>query len=250
VQSRLQRIGMLRYGIGKMSFTGMELAPGISMAELSLRGVTDKGTGDADVAINDFVVKAAEMEDKNAGAGLTAFGYGTLTLGLRMRAVSNDSASTAALEKLEIFGPQVGKLSLSYAVSNYQPSKAPPEEPLAPLLAASIDNVEIGWQDEGLTQRALSAGARQQRVSITQLKAGLAQQMRQTMQAFGNSPRIAELSNALLAYLEKPGTLVISAKPQKPVPVTDLIVLLDGGPGGQPDLPALFDVLEIRASAR
>jgi hypothetical protein len=247
VRSKLERIGMLRYSVGKLSFTGMEFGPGISMAELSLRGANDNGTGDADMAISDFVMKAADLENRNVGAGLTAFGYGTLALSLRMRAVSNAGASTAALEKLEIFGPQVGQLTASYGVSNYRPATSPAEDPLAVLLAANVDFVEVGWQDEGLTQRALAFMARQQRTSITQLKSGLALQLRQSMLAFGNSPRLTELSDALLAYLDKPGALAISVKPPKPVPVVDMVTLLNGTP---PDLPALFELLAVRTTRR
>jgi hypothetical protein len=193
------------------------------------------------------VMKAADLENRNVGAGLTAFGYGTLALSLRMRAVSNAGASTAALEKLEIFGPQVGQLTASYGVSNYRPSTSPAEDPLAVLLAANVDFVEVGWQDEGLTQRALAFMARQQRTSITQLKSGLALQLRQSMLAFGNSPRLTELSDALLAYLDKPGALAISVKPPKPVPVVDMVTLLNGTP---PDLPALFELLAVRTTRR
>jgi hypothetical protein len=242
-------IGKLRYSLGKLSLDGMDFGPGVTVANASMRFQNDNGTGDLDFTLTDLLIKAADLRDRNMAAGLVGFGYGTLNLSMRTRVTGERQGGKAALEAFDVFGPQVGKLSASYAVSNYQ-EPAAGGDPMAQLLAANVDRVEIAWQDDGLTSRALAAAARQQRASITQLKAGLAAQLRQMMLPYSNSPRVVEVGEAALRYLDKPGALAISAKPARPVPVIEVVTLLEAPPNRQPDLPALFDLLEITATAR
>jgi len=242
-------IGKLRYSLGKLSLDGMDFGPGVTVANASMRFQNDNGTGDLDFTLTDLLIKAADLRDRNMAAGLVGFGYGTLNLSMRTRVTGERQGGKAALEAFEIFGPQIGTLSASYAVSNYQEAAAG-GDPMAQLLAANVDRVEIAWQDDGLTPRALAAVARQQRASITQLKAGLAAQLRQMMLPYRNSPRVVEVGEAALRYLDKPGALAISAKPARPVPVIEVVTLLEAPPNQQPDLPALFDLLEITATVR
>jgi hypothetical protein len=168
-----------------------------------------------------------------------------------MRVSGDREKGTAVLDRLEVSGPEVGKLSLNYAVSNYREPESPAvRNALEPFLNANLDRVEISWTDAGLTPKLLAAGARQQRATITQVKANLGQQLRQLMLPYQNAPRIVALGNAALRYLDKPGTLTIVAKPAQPIPISALAQIVNAPAGQMPDLPALFDLLEIEASAQ
>jgi hypothetical protein len=248
---KLQELGKLRYSLEKLSFQGFDFGQGITLAEIVMRARNDAGTGDADLAINDFVVKAADLRDRQFAGGMLTVGYPTLALSMRMRVSGDREKGTAVLDRLEVSGPEVGKLSLNYVVSNYrEPENSARQNVLEPFLNANLDRVEIGWTDAGLTPKLLAAGARQQRGTITQVKAALGQQLRQLMLPYQNAPRVVALGNAALRYLDKPGTLTIVAKPTQPVPISALAQILNAPAGQMPDLPALFDLLEIEASAR
>ena len=192
LQTQLQKIGRLRYSLGRLSFTGMDFSPGISLSSATMKFRNDSGKGDADIELTDLTVKAAELRDRNMSAELVGFGYSTLNLSMRMRVSGNYEAATTALDTLEIFGPQVGRLATSYSVSNYKEPTAGQSDPMAQLLAANIDRVEVRWQDDGLTQRFLAAVARQQRTSTTNIRAGLAAQLRQLMLPYQNSKRLRD----------------------------------------------------------
>lgn len=95
----------------------MDFGPGIALAEAKVQFRNDNGAGEAEVDLSDLTLKAAELRDREMSAGLAGFGYSTLTLSLRMRVTGNYQAGMGALESFEIFGPQVGKLSTSYAAA-------------------------------------------------------------------------------------------------------------------------------------
>jgi hypothetical protein len=77
-----------------------------------------------------------------------------------------------------------------------------------------LQNAQLQWRDQGLTDRLLAAGAKRRQISLDQMREGAEQAARGMG---GLLPGQADFANQLVSFIDIPGTLAITIDP--PVPM-------------------------------
>ena len=217
----------VRYGVDKISFRdigGPSFAMlGAVLHEISCSGSANPDTGKeiSTASITGFDIDTAKVKNPEAAGFLNALGYDHLSLSMETAGTGDSKAGTSSLDKMRIFGPNVGELGLNFALSDY---RRPPggkassslDDALGPLIAAKLQGLRLSWHDDGLSGRLLKFAAAQNGASPDQLRDGLIAQIKSFGAAFQDVPMVAGAVQALVVYLNKLGTLMIEAKPPKP----------------------------------
>ena len=246
------------YGVDKFDIRdigGQSMAAlGARLREILLSAHIDIEGGKADSVFNitGFELDTDKVKDAQTAGLLKALGYDKLNLSLESSGTGDDKTGVSTLDKLRIFGPQVGELSLNFKLSDLKrppPSSKPPEvmEALQPLLAAKLENLKLSWKDDSLTGRILKVGAAQQGMSAEQMRDGLIMQVKAMSQDYAGTPAVAAAFQAVIDYLNKPGTLTVEFHPPVPTRFGELGPLFNFD--APPDVPKIFEVLGIKVTA-
>jgi hypothetical protein len=103
----------------------------------------------------------------------------------------------------------------------------------------TFNSAMIRFEDAGITEKALDVAGKQQNTSGDQM-AQMIKAMTPMILAQYNIPELQNaLSQAVNTYLDRPGSLTITAQPQNPVPFP---MILGAGMGAPNTLPAVLGV--------
>jgi hypothetical protein len=256
----LAKIGDLSYGIDKFSVRDVGGATmdriGAKIKEIAFNGFVDRDGGKTESAftIDSFEIDGKKVNEPEISSVLEMLDYDKVNLSLDTSGVGDFKAGTQSLDKLRLFGPQLGDFNLSFALSDYQlppPGKKPPsiDDALAPLLAAKLQSLKVSWKDDGLTARVLKAAAAHQGMTAEQLREGLIMQVKSFSELYKGDAQVLAAFQAVIDYLKKPGALVVSVKPPQPPRFGELGMIMGDKSGGPPDLPEIFRVLGVTVTA-
>src|SRR5690606_16067531 len=196
-------------------------------------------------------VEDAKSRDTLQSLGLTSID-GNMTLSGRWDAEDG----LVDIEEYTLDFSNVGKLAFAFSFSGYtmdfvksarqtatamegasQASKGAAGLAMLGLMQRlTFNSAESSFDDAGITSRALAHAGKEQGVSADAM-AQMVKAMTPLMLAQYNMPKLQNMvSQAINVYLDNPGNLVITAKPEAPVPFPMIMGAAMGAPNTLPDV--------------
>ncbi len=188
-------------------------------------------------AVERLRMSVAFAEDDRARKTFEALGYDEITLSQDIDIRWNEDTEELTLDRLIVDFENGGSAELSAVVTGV-PRTLFENPELAPMaaLAVGFKSAEIVIRDDSLAERLLKSQAQKMQVTSEQLQAQLAATV-PIMLAQINNPEFAKKAGPELAsFISNPGTLTITARPDAPVPLMQVMQAISSDPSKLPDL--------------
>ena len=170
-------------------------------------------------------------------AALTAFGMKALTLDIDAATRMNPGGRTGEVRE-DIVLHDLATLHLQGAFSGYDKARASPAQPLAAILATTIDHASVVYEDHSLVGRLIGVAAAQSHTSPEIVRAQLAMPVVSLGMMI---PDQQDAADQLTNFLNHPGTLTITMTPPQHTTVADIAAA---------PLPARAHLLGVHITAR
>lgn len=202
-------------------------------------GVARKGS----IAANRIVVDVASMPDEESKAELTKLGYERLTLSFSAAGAWDPESATATLDKLQLSAEDAGTLTVSARVGGLTEEvveklrKTDDSEETTQLLQGlTVEELSIGFVDASLTNRLLSAQAKETGTTAETLADQLATALPAMLSMIKNPTFEKSVAVAAGTFLRSPGSISATAKPANPVPIAMIVGTVMMAPQTLPDV--------------
>ncbi len=210
--------------------------------------------------IADVAADLANAPDPKMQQGLKDLGYGTKFSG-RMDIVGDWSLSDGVmnLTQFDFKIDNVATLSMPFSLGGYTKEimemmqkqqamskddpKAAQAAGLMMLQKLDFRSAAISVKDHSITERALKLASKKMNQPPESIAAGAPMMIGLGMQRFQMPELTQMVSEAVGAFLQNPGTLTISATPEKPVNLMEIVLASQANPQG------LVKLLNVKAAA-
>ncbi len=225
-------------------------------------------------ALNDLSINVKDLPVKPGGGDgkqqLLALGYETLTLGARLDGawdiddgvleisryrISMDDGgaialSTRILGYTEAFARKLAQLSqLMGESSDTETQQALSMQMLAEASALMVDQLSLRVSDDSLSRKILVMQAAKSGQTAEDMAAALPFMAGAMMAQFDVPEFAASVSSALGTFLANPGNLVLTADPQEPVSVAEVMGIAGGVKAGNVTPAQVIERLNITMNA-
>ena len=210
------QLGKAAYDSGDLSGLAIDIAngPAVTMHDLhASQAQSDAGPSSGQAWMHGLTLALGQtaVPPGNAAA-LAAFGMKALTFDIDAT-TSMDGGNKAGEVREDIVLHDLAALHVQGNFSGYDKALASPSQPLAAILAATIDHASVVYDDHGLTGRLLAVAAAQTHTTPDIVRAQLAMPV---ISLALMVPDQQDASDQLTNFLNHPGTLTITmAPPQK-----------------------------------
>ena len=229
--------------LGGFSITGLATeGPGtppvkLDLFDLSLSNFVNAIPTNIAVALEGLELPLALIQQPMAQMVLGAVGADPVKADVSLNLGFDEATGTFSLDNDATVG-NVGALTASAALSGIpagvlqNPMKA--NEAIA---TATVNGVEVRFDDQGITPFVVGMMAEQAGVSAADFAQGMAQQVQMQIAMMTGDTALAEqLGNTVSTYLADPQSLLVSAQPANPVPIAQLIGAAMAAPQQIPQL--------------
>lgn len=210
----------------------------MSDLELTVTEPSDTAPMDFTGTSGGFAVDLSTVEDPRARQTIEALGYETLEGNFAMAGTWNPTDGQLALTQNDIMLDEVGTLGITIDLGGYTPEFAKALSEMQRQMAESggasdeaqgmamlglmqqlsLNGVEITFEDDSVTGRALEFAAAQQGVTADNLANQLKGMLPFVLGQL-NAPELTmQATQAISAFLDDPQNLRIAAEPAQPVP--------------------------------
>jgi len=147
---------------------------------------------------------------------------------------------TIELKKFTLSGEKLGTLTLSFKIGNFTMPQGqlmqngqPSPMVLMQLFAGgtTFDGAAVRFSDSGLVDRLFKAYAAKEGEEEAKVKADMIRSLRRERRRVKFAIQ-RELIDALIGFIQKPGTIAIVSKPPQPIPVGRFISRFAANPDG------------------
>lgn len=192
---------------------------------------------DIELSVDGFEIPISALDDEEAEALFAAAGIETLRLSESVRIHWDEKNQDLFVDNLVFDVGGLGRVSARAQLGGIPKSVLENPQRLEAVIATlNLKNMEIQLINEGGVQTALDLVATQQGVGESQLIDDLLGQLDGLLQLIDNEGFANQVSSAARQFFDDPRTLRVSARPQNPVPVIQIIANLEIAPGSIPDL--------------
>lgn len=213
------------------------------------------GTMTYEASFDGLVADMTQLPDENARATMAALGYETLSGTVTYAGSWDTTDGRATLDDMVFMVDDAAALKMTFDISGYTPEFVAALQDIQAQMAEGEVNQEnqglamlglmqqltfnsatIRVEDASLTGKLLDFFAQQQGVdrnSMVQQTKGILPFM---LGQLGNPEFAANVSQAVGAYLDNPGSLTISAAPPTPVPAAQIMAAGMSAPQSIPDV--------------
>jgi len=238
-----------------------------SMAGLSLE--VDRADDDSSIGMqmdgSDIAIDLSQINDPKAKRALSELGYTNLTGDLKLDGQWEVDTGIFNMSEYSLTLDDVGRLAMSLEVSGYtlefikamqqaQAAALANPDPQAAqqamgfammgmLQQLSFNSASIQFEDDSVTDKALTYVGKQQGVTADQMRQSVKFLLPLMLGQLGIPALQQQISAAASVYLDNPGSFTITANPASPVAVP---VIMGAGMG---DPRSLVDLLNIEVSA-
>jgi hypothetical protein len=256
--------GEASVGAIEIAIDGKSVAS-IGSAKMISETADDKKSLTFDAKIADIKGDLSMIEDAQTRQTIDELGINEINGNISMVGSWDLTSGKLATEEYAFDFANIGRLNMAFSLSGYtldfmravqeaakkaqenandeQAQQAAGLAMLGLVQQLSFNSAEIRFDDAGITSKALDVTAKKQGTTGDQL-AQMIKAMAPMMLAQYNMPELQKsLTEALNAYLDKPGSFTISAKPEKSVPVPMIMGAAMGAPNTLPN------VLGVKVSA-
>lgn len=235
--------------VGRMALTG------ISFTTPETKTVTLKEIVLADYAqqelvptsmtlgIHGLAVDPQAITDQEAKDMLAQLGYDKLALDFDLSFVHAVDSQRLSIRKAAIGADTAGRLTLTADLGGIpQISPSNPAVALAAAQTATLEKLELRYEDASLANRVIKMMAKEQQVDEAAMKAGLIESLNEQKAAMAHSPISVQAVDSIIAFLGEPKSLTVKAQPAQPVALQQLMTESDN-----PD--SLADAVKLTVSA-
>ena len=198
----------------------------IKIAEIELREYDEKSPKPqfADVSLRGVQIPLDDSDQKD----LKAMGYTQVVLDFTYKFRFDQSTTTLTINEIRIDGVDMGSLSIQLTLGGIPSIDWSDEKNLQMMMGATIVGATIKYKDMSLIERALKKEATEKNVTVDVLRA---QKIAEVKVEEDKEPSAAGKAayGAFRKFMEKPGTITISAKPKQPVPIMGVMAIKDFG---------------------
>ena len=206
------QLGRLTYESFGMSDVTLDPASGPHLALQDMHAtqtVADGGPTGGKGSIHGLTVATGRMVvPPAAAASLAAFGMNAVTMDVD--ATSSVQANAPGTISEDIVLRDLGALHVEGHFSGYDAARASPAQPLAAIMATTLDRGSIVYEDHSLTNRLIAVAAAQMQSTPEVIRAQLAMPVLTLGLMLPNQPDAAD---QVTGFLNHPGTLTITLSP-------------------------------------
>lgn len=185
---------------------------------------TDKVPLSMTFGLHGLQIDPATIPDADAREGLTKLGYDKLSLDLDLSYVHNPEAKRLNVKQVAVGGDNIGRLGLSFELGNVETvPAADPMIALAALQAATLERLELRYDDSSLAGRLLKAAANEAGVPEAEFKSMLLAQVAQAGTQVPEAPMTKEVLDSAIAFINSPKSLSLRLQPPRPLPLGALM---------------------------
>lgn len=232
---------------GIMAGMGGPPPTALSVKNLTLSNVTVDAEGEKvkvrEIAIADFaqannmplslsfgihglLIDPKSMPDADAREGLEKLGYDTLSLDMELSYAHNPDTKRLSVKRVAVGGENIGRLALSFDLGNVDAAAiADPVSALAAAQTATLEQMELRYDDSSLAGRLLKAAATEAGVGEAELKSSLLSQVAFSSAQAPDVPLTKDVMDSAIAFINNPQSLSLRMRPARPLPLGQLMAL-------------------------
>ncbi|HLO78472.1 MAG TPA: hypothetical protein VK196_18610 [Magnetospirillum sp.] len=176
------------------------------------------------MGLHGLVVDRNTLPDESSREGLTKLGYDKLLLNFDLSYAHAVETQRLSIKNASVSSDGVGKLSLSADLGGI-PALASddPMQAMAATQMATLERLELRYEDASLANRLLKAAAADSGMSEAQMKEMLLTEL--TQGAEGEQvPLVKDVVNSAGAFLANPKSLTLQMQPAQPVAIAALMM--------------------------
>lgn len=211
--------------IKRIALSGITVTvPGetVSLREIALGDLVQQGTVPVSMSLgmHGLAVEAKTLPDADARETLAALGYTSLSLNFDLAYEHAIEAQRLTIKNAAIGGDGVGQLALTARLGGIPAiPQDNPELMLAAAQAATLESMELRYDDASLAKRVFKLAATQSEMDEAQWKASLMEKLNEGVAQGDASPLTREVLNSAAAFLADPKSLTLQVKPAQPIPL-------------------------------
>lgn len=211
--------------------TSKPAAPGaqpqtVKIAEIELREYDEKNAKPqyADVTLRGVEIPLDASDQKD----LTAMGYNKVVLDFTYKFRFDQPASMLTISEIRIDGTDMGSLSIQLQLGGIPSIDWSDDKAMQMMMGATIVGATVRYKDSSLIERALKKESAEKNIPVETLRA---QKIAEVKAEEDKEPSVAGKAAyaAFRKFMEKPGTITITAKPKQPVPLMGMMAIKDFG---------------------
>jgi hypothetical protein len=166
----------------------------------------------------------SQLDDPKAQQTFKMLGYENVVMDMGFDYKWEAEAKSLTLKNLFLGGPEMGKLSLSLNLAGVDLAAIKNVNDLMGLMGTLVFNdAELSYTDASLMERGLKMVAAMQGTDPETMRQGLLQQLMGMQQMMLPTPEGKKMAETLAAFVKEPKSLLITAKPDAPVPAMMLV---------------------------
>lgn len=210
--------------IGRLALNGVRITAGDDVTRLREIVVTDyvqnnKVPQAMALSVRGLEVEGKSLPDADARQMLEGMGYDRLALNFELAYAHLPATEQFHIKRLSVGGDGVGHLNMSATFGHMPlPTSDNPEEVLAALQNATLEKLELRYDDASLANRVMKMAATESEMSEGDFKSNILEQLaREGGQA--ETELGQQLIVSLGAFLNDPKSLTLQMNPPQPVPL-------------------------------
>lgn len=210
---------------------------GLESYFLGLKSAVPPIPTDIEVSVEGLEVPISSLDDKQAEELFAAAGIESLRLSESFRIRWDENSQDLLIDNLVFeIGGIAGVRARAHLGGVPKSVLENPQRLEAVIATLNLKNLELELVNDGGVQTAMDLVAAQQGMDEPQLIDLLLDQLDGLLRMVDNEEFAARVSDAAEQFLDDPRSLRVSARPQNPVPVIQIIANLEIAPGSIPDL--------------
>ncbi|MBL4786192.1 MAG: hypothetical protein JKY49_12270 [Cohaesibacteraceae bacterium] len=191
----------------------------------------------ADIAVRNFKFPVSLIDDRNTRMVLESLGFKTLTISEEFVFSWDENTNRFDVSALGIAADKLGSITSSFSFGGFPRAVIEDPETAKQLMATiTLRDADILFENEGAVEAGLQFGAKEMHKTEAQLKKLLFSQVQSGLQILQNPAFESMIKSTLEAFLSSPGNVHITANPEAPVPLSQLLGLGAAQPGTIPDI--------------
>lgn len=187
---------------------------------------TDKGPLSLSFGLHGLLIDPKTLPDEEAREGLAKLGYDKLSIDMDLSYAHDPDTKRLSVKRVSVGGDEIGRLGLSFDLGNVEAAMgADPATAMAALQMATLERLELRYDDSSLAGRLVKAAAGEAGMAEAEFKSMLLAQVTQAGAEAGQAPMTKDILDSAVAFLNNPKSLSLRLQPARPLPLGQLMVL-------------------------
>jgi hypothetical protein len=218
----LHGVFMENFGIEDLSGSSKDGAMTLTSYDMKMAGTIDTPTG-FDMTLRELAVDLSAVKDLPAGFTVSDLGTSKLLLNADAHTTYDPRTQVMDIPRYAFEMPKFGSVTIAARFGNFLVDPAAdPSAALDRLAAATLQRLEVRYDDDSLVSRVLAIAGRGSNKTIEQERASFVALLQQQRATFGLDPATLNMLDTLIAFVRQPKTITVALDPHPPLSFTEL----------------------------